>query len=661
MNSDSIYCVLDYETYSEVNLKKVGAYEYSVHPSTEILCVAWKVGTRETLKTAKTELCTSQNIRRVRELFYQDIDYFVAHNALFEQLITTNVLFRGVAKIVNHPEHWICTASLAAALSLPRSLEEAAKAFGLQHQKDMEGNRLIQKWCKPRKVSKNNQSTRHDDVEEFKKIIKYCMKDVDTTAELFLKCPPLTETERKVWELDQKINMRGFLVDRPLVTKVMTMIGAETRSIDKKTEALTCGVLSSAKQRDGVLTWLRDAGLEISDLRAGTVSRLLASEEVTGDVRSLLAYRAAISKTSTAKYQAFEERSRSDGRVRDILLYHAASTGRWGGRGVQPQNFPRGNIADIHQACEVLNEGEIEWVRTLYGDPLDAFSSCLRGMIIAPPQAVLDVADYSAIETRVLFWVARHETGIRAFREGRDLYKELAARIFRLPVSEIDDKGVERFVGKTATLGCGYQMGWKKFQKTCEGFGHSVSDIVAQNAVTTYRTTHHPVTVAWDNVGRAAIAATTNPGQRYAVNRTSWWVENRFLWCQLPSGRRLPYFEPRVQMEATAWGDYRPTLTHYGVNSLSKKWERTKTYGGKLVENVVQAISRDIMAEAMLRIDVTGEWNIVLSVHDELIAERPRTLKGSVEDFENLMKTPPEWGKDIPIDVKGWSATRYRK
>jgi DNA polymerase len=372
----------------------------------------------------------------------------------------------------------------------------------------------------------------------------------------------------------------------------------------------------------------------------------------------MLELRQAVSKTSTAKYQAFEMRSRYDGRLRDILMYWAASTGRWGGKGVQPQNFPRGTIKNTIQAAGILAEGDLELVRMIYGDPMSAFSSCLRNMIVAPEGKVFDVADYAAIETRVLFWVANHEAGLKALREDRDLYCEQASDIYGRHITKED--ALERQVGKGVILGCGYQMGWKKFLQTCLSQGITIDEAIAQKAVTSYRTVNYPVVRLWDNTIRAAIAAVLNPKKRFKINHVTWFVENGFLWCELPSGRRLAYYGPEVRYEMTPWGDKRPVLYHYGVNPVTRKWQSDKTYGGRLVENIIQAISRDLMAEAMLKIEATGIWEIVLSVHDELIGERKKG-EGSNELFNELMSAVPAWGEGLPVKVEGWSGERYRK
>lgn len=670
------YLVLDYETRSKADLKKTGAFEYANHPSTQILCAAWRFGTRAELRaqlTAKTPAkIWSPAFRNefddplnLSDALADPEVTLIAHNAFFEQVITRFVLprqLKGMSpftrEIIEELPHdrWLCTASLARALALPGNLEGACMAIRLPIQKDMDGRRLLMKYMKPRKPTKNNPAEFHSSARDLRRIMQYCQTDVDAETLLFLTLPELHPTERQVWLLDQCINMRGFKTDRETVKKVLRMIAEETAALNRETQ--TISPLTSTTQRDALLAWLESEGYFLPDLRAKTVSDSIAAGLVEGKAKRVLEIRQSISKTSTAKYVAFEQRSRTDGRVRDILIYHTASTGRWGGAGVQPQNFPRGTIPDTDTAADVLTLGDLEWVRSLYGNPMEVFSSCLRAMIVAPEGKELIGGDYAAIEARVLFWIAGHAHGVKSFREGVPMYEQMAQVIYSLSDIELVTK-LQRQVGKQAFLGCGYGMGWRKFMATCWNFGIEVDEDTAQLAVRAYRDFHWPVVKAWSNIERAAIAAVQNPGKKFKINQTTWWIKDRFLWCELPSGRRLAYYGPEVKFEPTPWDEKRPVLYHFGINPLSRKWASSSTYGGRLVENVVQAIARDLMASAMLRIEAAG-YPIILSVHDELLAECV-IGNGSVDAFEKLMAEIPPWAEGCPVKVEGWSGLRYRK
>jgi DNA polymerase len=676
------YLVLDYETRSECDLKKSGGYEYANHHTTKILCAAWRLGTREELwkelrtgvkpKVWSPAFKDSDKPEELVRLMVDPAIKIIAHNAIFEQVITRFVLHKMVGvlgvgyEVIDRLPHdrWICTASMAAALALPRNLEGACAALKLPIQKDMDGRRLILKYCKPRKPSKNNPAKWFSSARDLRRIMLYCQNDVDAETMLFLTVPELTPAERRVWLLDQKINFRGFQADRELVHATLKMIAEETKNLNAETTRMTNGKPGSTTQRDGVLKWLHGEGVFLPDLRAKTVSDAIAEGLVEGEPKRLLEIRQAVSKTSTKKYSAFETRSRTDGRVRDILVYHTASTGRWGGSGVQPQNFPRGTIDDTVLAADVLRTGDLEFVRLIYGNPMGVFSSCLRSVITAPKGKELFCADYAAIEARVLFWVAKHAPGLKAFAENRPMYEEMAQVIFN--VDKIEDVTKhQRQIGKGAVLGCGYGMGWKKFFQSNKNFGIEVDEETAQAAVSAYRSTHYPVVKLWSNIERASIEAVKRKGTRFKINHTSWWVgclpgtKLEFLWCELPSGRRLAYAGPQVKYELTPWDEKRPVLYHWGVNPLTRQWELSGTYGAKLVENVVQAISRDLMADAMLGIEQTG-YELILTVHDEILAEAPIGF-GTSQQFNDLMAKLPAWAEGLPIAVEGWQGARYHK
>jgi DNA polymerase len=669
------FLIFDFETFSELDLKKVGAWEYSKHYSTEILCVAWRLGTITELKKAATRAYApklwKENIETDGD-FDEFLDaledpkvVLVAHNAFFERCIVQNVVARRCVlhKLKDIPiNRWICTASMAAARALPRDLAGAGSALGLKVQKDAEGKRIMLRMAKPRKPTKHDPSVRHEGQEDFQKLVRYCATDIDVETELLVRLPPLIPTEREVWIIDQEINQTGFRVDRKAVKCALELLEQESARLLARTIKLTGGAIRSTKQIDATKAWLEENGCCLPDLRAKTVKEALESGLARGPAAKLLKIRQAFSKSSTSKYKAFKLRSRSDGRLRDILLYHAAHTARWGGLGLQPQNFPRGTFKETDAAIQLIKDRDLEMLRLCFGDPMAALATCLRGMIIAETGYVLDVADFNAIEVRVLFWLARHEKGIAAFREGRDLYKELAVKIFRRELAKID--GDQRFLGKTATLGCGYQMGDKKFQKSCDDtYGVKIPFALAKAAVAAYREEHKPVTKLWSNLQKAAIAAVKDKTKKYSINRVTFFCSGAYLYCELPSGRRLCYREPEIRYVPSKFDRTKKTaqLTYMGTDSKTKKYMRLSTYGGKLAENICQAIARDLMAAAMIRIKKAGHWRLVLTVHDELLGERDMFSEVGIEDFKRIMSEIPPWAEGCPIKVEGFTSERYRK
>ncbi len=660
------YCVLDYETRSKANLKLVGGYEYARHASTGLLCAAWKIGTLEQLPTAKTELWSpylpETDLDSLEWAFAVPHVRLVAHNAFFEQVITRFVM----PKHIDHYEikslpisRWMCTASLARSVALPGKLEGAAAALKLPFQKDMEGHRLMLKLSKPRKATKHNPAVWHQKVSDLKRVMEYCATDVDAETALLLTLPPLQETERRVWELDQKINWRGFRVDRPLVKKTLGWISEESKRHVSEINRLTDGEIDSANKLNKVLKWLTANGASLPNLQKKTVEDALAAGLATGPAKAMLELRQESAKASTKKYLAYLLRSATDSRIRDSLVFHTASTGRFGGAGLQPHNFPRPNLANIPGIVRILEDDttDLETIRMLWGSPLNVFANTLRPMIQATEGKELFGGDFAGIEVRILFWLAHHEAGLRAYREGRDLYCEIASIIYGRLITKLDT--VQRQLGKESILGFGFGLGTKGFFINCKQKGMAVTEQLAERAKKAYRTEHAPVVKLWYNLERAAMAAVKNPGKRYSINRTKWWVKDGYLWCELPSGKRLAYYGAQVRDAKKPWGEVSPSLWHWDVHPKTKKWVFVPTHGGRLAENVTQGTAADLMKAAMLRVDEMN-YDILITIHDEIISEYERG-KRTLKHYVDAMCVAPPWADGLPIKVEGFNGPRYVK
>ncbi len=726
---------LDFETQSRNNLKKCGAYEYSRCPSTIIMCLGFKL-THETPRLLKQEDMAKpfkSLWKRIRFDWQDAIDnphiLFNAHNAFFEQAIYNNVLVARLGWPEIPAEKWRCTAAKAAAVAIPRALGNAALVMNLDVQKDFEGHRVMMKLCKPTSAHTKwrkqyekmfNRGAMVKALEELKAqepvefwtpetapddyetLYKYCIKDVVTEEALDDALPDLTPTEQKLWFVDQKINFRGVQVDMPLIKKISTVMAAEKKSMNKELDTLTMGLVSSGHARNAILDFLTLEGLELPDLKSKTVDDFLENGKATGDAKKLLELRKALSKASTAKYQKFIEQAAYDGRVRDLLLYHGASTGRWGGKGIQPQNFPRGIVKDISEAIYRIKREHLDDLKMLYGENLmPLFSSVLRGMFVASPGKLLFVEDLNAIECRVLWWLAGHTEGLEMFHRGEDPYRDMASDIFEKPVDEIDE-GNERQVGKAAVLGCGFQMAYRKFKTAAwDVYRANVTPEMAKVAVTAYRKKHWPVPELWENYTNACIAAIEKPGRAYRVGPVRFFVKNDFLWAELPSGRRLAYKDPLVEwgevriegegeiinVDLNAKGEVVATyreddyyfqakkIKYMAVNHKAKavdceipKWTRETTYGGKLAENITQAVARDVLSGAIVRAEETG-FDVLMHSHDELVSEATGGLYRLERDdkglycplYREIMETPPPWAPDLPLKAGGWVGPRYKK
>lgn len=687
----------DFETRSRADLKKVGAYKYSLDPSTQPTCLAAKFHGMDALMFLTFEE-VNRPWRQIPVPFrYQwtkaiEEGYeFSAHNSFFERCIYDNILVRRYGWPPIDPRQRRCTAAKAAACALPRNLQGAGEALKLSVQKDRRGYVAMMATCKPTKhwvawrraqddiaAGKKLTMTRRiackdepkaflepDDAPDvWHTLYRYCMIDVQAEEAIDDVLPDLIPAEQEIWHLNQKLNWRGLRIDLPTVKKVVDIMAVESKKKLKELDSLTMGLVTKPGARKSILEFLALEGVTLPDLRAKTVEDRLKGFDLSEDMHRLLEIRKALSLTSTKKYQAFLNRADAEGRIRDILLYHGASTGRDTGVGVQPHNFPRGMIrVDKNRPyahVENVVECDHEMLQLLYGESLGLlFSAILRNMIIPDDGYELFVADFSKIEVAVLWWLAGNEPGLKILRAGLDPYKYMAAANTGRKYQEITDEGDDRQLGKAQVLGCGFGMGGPKFQKTAwDMYRLKLTEEQSATAVKNYRTANAAVPVLWRAYEQAAVAAVENPLDVYTAGRCTFQVLNRFLWVKLPSGRRLAYRDPQIAWRESEYGP-RKTLEFWAVNSKTKKWALERTWGGTLTENFVQAIARDLMMPAMVRLEEKG-YHALLMVHDEGICQK-RKQRGNVPEFTGILCETPSWGAGLPLEAKGWSGPRYRK
>lgn len=658
---------LDFETRSLVDVKETGPWRYSTDPSTVPLCLCYTID-NEPVRTITFDDFNNvydifgdqyytQNMQKLYELALDETAIFKAHNSMFEYCMWNNVL----AKKYGFPEikdlkRWDCTAAKAASHALPRSLGECSLALKLSENKDETGKRVMLQLSKPRKPSKNDPSIWVNDKEKFNTLYDYCRQDVVVERAIDLSLPNLSKQEKAIWELDQKINSRGVKIDTKALDIALKFITAFKERLNVELQDLTSGAVDKATETKRMTDYLR-SHIPITDLRKSTVEDWIKKTD-NPKLKRVLKIRAQGGKSSTAKLESIKSRVCDDGRVKDILVYHGATTGRWAGAGIQVQNFPRGTGYNSDLVLECLLYNDLDTFEMMYPDVINAISAGLRGFIISEEGFDFVTADFSQIEARVVMMLAGCKSGIEDFRHGRDIYLSLAQEIYKRPLTKKDKD--ERQLGKVGVLGCGFQMGAARFKEHAKNqAGLVISDELAEKTVKTYRETYPEVVKFWYAQERAAILAVKNPGRLYEEGPIRWKVQGNFLYCKLPSGRCLAYPDPQIKVIKTKWDTDKESLTFMAVNGLTKKWEREHTYGGKLVENIVQATARDLMANGMLNVEKAG-YKIVMTVHDEVISEAPEGF-GSVEDFEKILSTPPEWAKDYPIKAEGWRGKRYRK
>lgn len=644
--------LIDFETRSEADIKETGSWVYSLHPSTEILCMAFKDTTNK-VSDLLTNFWLNEKIKNYFTKAITEGEIFESHNAFFEKGIWENVLVKKYGWTSIPAEQWRCSASVAAYHALPRNLAAAGNLLKLSKTKDYEGKRVMLQLSRPK--TKGGFIEPQDDPEKFKILYDYCKQDVEAEEAISHRLGHLPTKELAIWQLDQTINMRGVHIDKEAVEVCLKIIDEYITRLNKEVAELAEGYFETVNQRAKVLEWCKQQGENVLLYDKAYITDILPKIK-NPKVKRILEIRQEIGRTSTAKYQAMLNSLAPDNRIRDVLFYHGASTGRWTGKLVQFQNLPRGSIKNMDQAVAFVKKNpSLAMVEMFYGRPMDFMSSLIRGMVSAPDGKKLVVADFAAIEARVLGWVAGCNKMLNQFKQGQDLYKDMASVIYKVPVDQITAE--QRQLGKAAILGAGYGMGAEKFYQTCLSWGIKIDEEMAQKAITAYRQTYREVPAFWASTERAAHNAVRIPNKSFgAGEKTRWFNEKGFLKCELPSSRHLHYFEPKF--ESNHRGNIELTYWSESMGSAV----RSGTYGGKLVENLVQAIARDLMAEAMLRLEKAG-FEIVLSIHDEVVAEYKGLLPDQevVKKFETIMSEVPSWATGCPIQASGWVGKHYKK
>ena len=642
---------LDFETRSTVDLRVSGAYRYAEDPQTEVIMACYAIDEGP----VQTWLHTQPLPEDLRAALEDENCIVVAHNAGFEKAMLTYILGPRHGWPVPPPHRWDDTAARAARQALPRSLEGAAMALGLEVQKDTEGRSLMLRMCRPRSVAEDGKITWWDDDARMKRLAQYCATDVEVERELDKILRQLTPEEREVWLLTEEMNDRGVAIDVDFATYAVQVASEAQEALNKELAEITDGAVTAATNVGKLRQWLLSKGFgvlegEDESLNKKAVENLLKSGAIPDDVRRVLEIRLLAGKSSVKKFQAMLDRVSKDGRVRGNLMYHGASTGRWSGAGVQLQNLPRDTVKDFDWSRKNLTASMDKVLSTL--------SRMVRGSIMAAPDHRLMWADYAAVEARGVAWLAGQTDLIDLFAKGGKVYEEMAAVIFNVPAEEIGKDSLERFLGKTVILGCGYSMGAQKFRMSCAAMGTEIDEELAYRAVNAYRSNYAKIPRLWKMLDEAAIAAIGQRGRETTYRSVSFYADKNWLLIKLPSGRKLFYRDPRLVTYAGPYGE-KVSVEYSAVNSMTKKWNRERTFGGKLTENIVQGLCRDLIADAMLRLETSG-YPVIASVHDEVISEVP-IGQGSIEEMVALMCQLPEWAKDFPLAAEGKEGVRYGK
>jgi len=638
----------DIETFSDVDLVKCGVYAYADSPAFEILLFAYSFDGGETqiIDLAQGEKLPAE----VEEAIFDVSVTKTAYNANFERTCLSKYFGRYIP-----PESWHCSAVQAAMLALPRSLEDVGRVLGLDEQKMKEGKELIRYFCVPCKPTKaNGGRTRNlpcHALEKWELFKTYCKRDVDVEKSIRRKLHnfPIPESEMELYRLDQRITDRGVLVDMGLVEQAIACERLHKEVVTKRAYELTG--LENPNSVAQLKGWLGDMGMEAESLSKKAVAEMIA--ETDGEVEELLRLRLLMAKTSVKKYEAMERSVCSDGRIHGMLMFYGANrSGRWSGKNVQIQNLPKNDIPDLELARDLVKQGRFEDIELLYDSTPNVLSELIRTAFIPKLGCRFVVADFSAIEARVMGWLSGEEWVLDVFRGDGKLYEMTASRMFGIPMAEIGKGSPERAKGKVASLSCQY--------------GGSTNGLISMGAldmglteeelpplVAAWRKANPHMVQFWWDVDAAAIKAVTEK-QKTKVGKIIFEYMSGILFITLPSGRKLSYVKPR--MAVNRFG--RDGLTYEGI-AENKKWSRIETYGPKLVENIVQGTARDLLAEAMLRVEKKG-YPIVMHCHDEIIAEVPEG-SGSVDEMCEIMAIQPKWAEGLPLRADGYQCSFYQK
>jgi DNA polymerase len=640
---------IDFETRSFADLPEVGLDKYANCLSTEVLCIAFGT-TPETVKVKSPQNPSTNELWPLMQHVSKG-GKIQAWNAMFEYAIWNCVC---VPKYDWPPlklEQCIDTMAIAAANNVPQALGDAAIFMDANQQKDTRGRYLIQKLCKP-----NRKGVFENDPELMAELFAYCAQDVRTEMAIGAVLRPLSDAEQAVWELTQRINLRGVPVDyNELHNAVLAVVRAQDQ-LDNECLSLT-GFKPS--ERAKLLSWINGAlkacsFKELDDLTAETVEKMLQCS-IPPYIKRALELRQEGSQTSVAKYAKMMEVQR-EGRIRNTLVYHGASTGRWASRGgLNLQNIARPTLSD--EEIELA----IPMVFTEGVGTMQQLSSLVRSAIRAPDGKTFVDVDFSSIENRVGVWLAGQNDKVALFRKGLDEYKVFASEnLYRISYDEVTKE--QRQVSKSAVLGAMFGQGAKGLVKYAEGMGVKLSEGQAKTAVDNYRSSYSRVRDLWAACESAAIEAVNNPGSPFAAYRhIVMKVAKEALWMRLPSGRLICWQRPQLELVTTPWGSEKMNVTIHSQNTFTRQWSRNALIGSSIFQSAVQGTARDFLADSMIRLDKAG-YQIINSIHDEvLLLVEEQSAESALNDVVRIMTTPPVWAPDFPLAAEGWHGKRYRK
>jgi DNA polymerase len=650
---------VDIETYSSVDLTDAGVYAYTEAPDFDILLISYIFDDwgEDEVRTIDCFDADPDMMAEFCEALTDPQIVKTAFNANFERTCLAKWLNKPMP-----PEEWRCTMVKALTLGLPGNLAGAGVALGLPADKlkDPQGKALIQFFSKPCKPTRTNgQRTRNlpaHDPAKWQLYKNYNRQDVVTEQEILRKLSiyKTPEDEQALWSLDQHMNDNGVRLDIPMVEKIVEYDTRRRQELQEEAQELTG--LKNPNSLAQLKRWLSEQGVEMANVTKDTIAEALQDPALPEVVRRVLEIRTALGKTSVAKYSTMLVAHCQDHRLRGILQFYGANrSGRWAGRLVQTHNLAKNSLPDLALARELAAEGDFDTMGTLFGETAFVFSELIRTAFIPSDGCRFIVSDFSAIEARVLAWLAGEEWVLEAFRNGEDIYCKTASMMYHVPVEKHGANSHLRQKGKVAVLACGYQGGVGAMKRMDRS--GSIPEDELQSVVDQWRQANSKAVKLWRTCELAARTAIEEHRTVRLKNGVAFGYINGNLFIKLPSGRKLCYWDTRLKLDPR---DGREHIVYMGVNQETKQWGETETYGGKLVENIVQATARDCLAISMQRVAALG-YNIVMHVHDEIIVDCPIEDTGAMDRINACMAEPIPWAPGLPLRGDGYETPFYMK
>jgi len=651
---------IDIETYSSVDLIEAGVYAYVDAPDFEILLIAYCIDNKEVQLIDMEYL----DIVDVAD-FYPEFGRALLDPEVIKTAYNANFERTALAKYFGEPmppEQWRCTAVYAATLGLPRSLGDVGKALGLEEdkQKLATGKALITYFCKPCKPTKKNGGRTRNypahDIDKWELFKEYCKQDVVAEQAILdrIRPYPIIPNEQELWNFDQRMNDRGISIDLDFAEGIIQYDTQYQEEIAEEAKGLTG--LTNPNSPAQLKKWLSDnLGTDVDSLTKDSVKALIHDCTDEKAIR-VLEIRQAMSKTSTAKYVAMEKAICNDGRLRGVLQFYGANrTGRWAGRIVQVHNLPQNKIPDIDLARELVAAKEFSIVELLFGETPFVFSQLVRTAFVASKDCRFVVSDFSAIEARVISWLAGEEWRLEVFRTHGKIYEASASQMFHVPIEQIGKGSELRKKGKVSELALGYQGSVGALIKM-GALDMGLDESELPMLVSSWRDANSKIVKFWYITEAAAKTAIKEHRTVKIQHGLEFSYINKILFIKLPGGRKLAYYDARIEPNAKGSDQ----ITYAGVNQETKAWGRLETYGGKLVENIVQAAARDCLAVAMMRVDAAG-YNIVMHIHDEMVVDVPNTDTEAAKTITDIMGQDIKWAPGLPLRGDTYETEYYRK